>query len=150
MSRTKPALGPRERMTYPSPSTLVSPIVLRDAIRQAWVRETSADPSGWTEANPAWGQCAVTALIVQDFLGGELLRCEVNSTSHYWNKLSSGDELDLTSHQFGPQFRPGRSELRSRGYVLGFADTVTRYQRLSRSVRRMLRRWVPTTAMDHA
>ena len=46
------------------------------------------------------GQCAVTALVVQDFLGGELIRAFVCGESHYWNRLPDGSELDLTADQF--------------------------------------------------
>jgi hypothetical protein len=113
---------------------------LRQALAESWARETSADPDGWSSSNPAWGQCAVTALIVQDFLGGELLRCRVDSTSHYWNRLPSGQELDLTGHQFGDNFTPGRRQLRSRDYVLSFPETVERYHRLLLSTRLALGR----------
>src|ERR1700724_3464771 len=42
-------------------------------LAQAWSRDTSSDAEHWSASNPAWGQCAVTALIVQDLLGGHLL-----------------------------------------------------------------------------
>jgi hypothetical protein len=49
----------------------------------------------------------VTALVVQDFLGGELLEGkvfvgEVQEGFHTWNKLPGGVELDLTREQFLP------------------------------------------------
>lgn len=49
------------------------------------------------------GQCYVTALIVQDFFGGDLLRFKEYplERSHYWNLLPDGCEVDLTSDQFG-------------------------------------------------
>ena len=59
-------------------------------------RRTSADPEGWSPHNRPWGQCAVTALVVQDRFGGELLRARVDGVSHYWNRLPDGSELDLT------------------------------------------------------
>ena len=101
------------------------------AIREAWTRETSADPRGWSDANPAWGQCAVTALLIQDGHGGDLLRAEVNGVSHYWNRLPSGVEVDLTREQFGDLPLPmGPIEIRSRDYVLSFDATQRRYQLL--------------------
>jgi len=128
----------------------VSADALSKAIARAWARQTSADPAGWSAANPAWGQCAVTALIVQDFFGGELFRCEVNSISHYWNRLASGKELDLTGHQFGNGFRASRGESRTRAYVMSFPDTAARYRRLSASTRRALQRLVPLAQTNRA
>src|SRR5262249_295600 len=55
---------------------------LRRAIERSWTRSTSSDPEHWSEKNPAHGQCAVTALVVQDCLGGELLRARVKGVMH--------------------------------------------------------------------
>ena len=80
---------------------------LRVAIRTSWSLETCdpVDAAQWTADNPSRGQCAVTALVVHDFFGGELLEAEVlfddgsRQGFHYWNRLASGD-VDLTSEQF--------------------------------------------------
>lgn len=81
---------------------------LEEAIRGAWCVWTSdpVDQPGWSESNPASGQCASTALVVQDLLGGELLVADVKGDGgapqgvHYWNRLAGGIELDLTREQF--------------------------------------------------
>jgi chromosome segregation ATPase len=52
-------------------------------LRRALDVETSATPASWSLENPARGQCAVTALVVQDEMGRE--RGVVNGESHYWN-----------------------------------------------------------------
>jgi hypothetical protein len=104
---------------------------LTAAIRDAWTRETSVDPHGWSDANPAWGQCAVTALLIQESEGGELIRAEVDGTSHYWNRLPSGIEVDLTREQFGDrQIRVGPIQVQSRDYVMSFPETRRRYEQL--------------------
>ena len=103
---------------------------LEDELKQAWCRETSARPDTWTPSNPAWGQCAITALVVQDMLGGELLRGQWEGTSHYWNRLPSGLEVDLTRGQFLNPPNPAEVEERSREYVLSWPDTVRRYNLL--------------------
>lgn len=108
----------------------------KSLIRAAWCRETSADPEGWTPENPAWGQCAVTALLVQELFGGDLIRVEVASGSHYYNKLDDGTVLDLTGEQFGDNWSMldrddyPLDEYRDRAYVLSYPDTLRRYQRL--------------------
>ncbi len=81
---------------------------LEHAVRAAWCLWTSdpVDQPGWTDANPASGQCASTALVVQDRLGGDLLIADVHEADgsrqgvHYWNRLPDGTELDLTREQF--------------------------------------------------
>jgi hypothetical protein len=77
------------------------------AIRQSWALDTCdpIDVPNWTPANPSRGQCAVTALVVRDLLGGQLLEAEVHFLDgsrqgfHYWNRLAAL-EVDLTGDQF--------------------------------------------------
>ena len=51
-------------------------------LTRAWSSETS---STWRRDNPACGQCSVTALVVQDVLGGELLKTRVAGAWHFCN-----------------------------------------------------------------
>lgn len=66
------------------------------------------DLEQWSPQNPARGQCAVTALIVQELVGGELLLADVHNHDgsrqgvHFWNRLAGGLEVDLTREQFLP------------------------------------------------
>ncbi|MFF2330788.1 MULTISPECIES: hypothetical protein [unclassified Streptomyces] len=82
---------------------------LEQAIRNAWGADTTtpAHRPDWTPDNPARDQCGVTALVVNDLLGGELIRGEVHVDGervdyHWWNRLGMGVEVDLTREQFGP------------------------------------------------
>jgi hypothetical protein len=82
---------------------------LRPIVRAGWGADT-CDPHDlpdWHPGNPARGQCGVTALLVQDLLGGELILGEVVAGDarvgyHYWNRLPDGREVDLTADQFHP------------------------------------------------
>ena len=103
-------------------------------LERHWTRSTSADPVRWSSENPSHGQCAVTALIVQDHFGGELLRARVNGISHYWNRLPSGTEVDLTRKQFGSLVDFPSGDVRSREFVLSFPDTVDRYLSLRQAL----------------
>ncbi|MGH3736016.1 MAG: YunG family protein [Micromonosporaceae bacterium] len=86
------------------------------ALRNSWGPDTCdpVDLADWHPGNPARGQCAVTALVLNDHLGGELLLAEVTFRDggrqgvHYWNRLPDGTELDLTREQFteGEQIGP--------------------------------------------
>lgn len=87
---------------------------LEAAMRDAWSLETCdpTDAASWTPENPSLGQCAVTALVVHDLVGGRLLEAEVLNADgspqgfHYWNRLA-GLDIDLTRAQFtgGEQLR---------------------------------------------
>jgi len=106
------------------------------ALEASWSAETSAS-SDWSTSLPARGHCAVSALIVQDRLGGDLLRAVVCGESHYWNRLPDGTEIDLTRGQFG-LFDPIEVTVGSRDYVLSFAGTRRRYELLRQRVSREL------------
>jgi hypothetical protein len=42
---------------------------LKNILKKAWSKETSSVPDQWSKFNPALGQCAVTALAVNDYFG---------------------------------------------------------------------------------
>jgi hypothetical protein len=77
-------------------------------IRARWSEQTCdpVDLAEWSPENPARGQCGVTALVVQELLGGELLVAEVHNADgsrqgvHYWNRFAGDVDLDLTREQF--------------------------------------------------
>ena len=67
-------------------------------LRKAWCRET-AHPSyqkKWSEYNPSFGQCLVTALCVQDKIGGDIYECFVNGKRHFINRTQDGCNKDFT------------------------------------------------------
>src|SRR5216683_953841 len=98
----------------PNGSRPFSRRALFTAVRDAWTAETSADPR-WSAACPSLGQCAVTALVIQDYLGGELMRGEVDGGSHYWNVIQ-GKTIDLTRDQFA-RFAPTGVRPRKRDHL---------------------------------
>lgn len=101
---------------------LTTPWTLADlevAIRAGWSAETCSpddvERAPWTADNPAWGHCDITALVVQDLVGGELMVGEVwldgeQQGFHCWNVLPGGIRIDLTREQFrrGQTVTPGR------------------------------------------
>lgn len=119
---------------------------LREALRQSWSAETSSDLNNWTPENPAWGQCAVTGCIVQDYCGGNLLRAffdiihneKILNVSHYWNQLLDGSEVDLTREQFAENTIVPTGTIKERSYVLSYPDTVRRYEILKPRVEEYL------------
>lgn len=80
---------------------------LEQAFRESWSLETCdpVDQHEWTPDNPSRGQCGATALVLADLLGGVLLEARVYRGGvqvewHYWNRLPSGFDVDLTREQF--------------------------------------------------
>jgi hypothetical protein len=82
---------------------------IEDALRASWAADTCSpddlDRAGWQADNPAWGHCDITALLVHDLLGGDLVVGEVHLDDerngwHWWNRLPGGVEIDLTREQF--------------------------------------------------
>jgi len=72
---------------------------VREALEKAWSIETAKQ---WSSENPANGQCNVTAAVVYDMFGGEILRTRLPTVWHYYNRIH-GKRVDLTDSQF---FRP--------------------------------------------
>jgi hypothetical protein len=104
-------------MTQPIPLTLRD---LDEALRAAWAADTCSPDdvarAPWRPDNPAWGHCDITALVVHDVFGGDLMLGEVRAANgesqgyHWWNLLPSGLQLDLTREQF----RQGQSVVAAR------------------------------------
>lgn len=74
------------------------------ALEASWNYDTTFDASEWTPENPSRGQCVVSSLVVQDYLGGELLRYTVDENNlhetHYLNQLDDGTIIDTTGKQY--------------------------------------------------
>lgn len=120
------------------------------AVRAGW-SAASCDPvdlADWSPENPARGQCGVTALVVQDHLGGELMIGDVVHADgtrqgvHYWNRLPDGREVDLTWEQFvdGERLVPGST--RSLGWPERSPDSrvIAQYRTLAARVEAALER----------
>ncbi|MEM8949254.1 MAG: hypothetical protein AAGA21_14740 [Pseudomonadota bacterium] len=73
---------------------------VRTALEKAWSLDSAVQ---WSAENPANGQCNVTAAVIHDLFGGEILRTRYPSVWHYYNRID-GRRVDLTDSQFS---RPG-------------------------------------------
>lgn len=101
---------------------------LRRTLSALWSAET-ARGRGWTQARPSTGQCAVTALLVQDLFGGELRRVPVDADGHYYGHID-GRPVDITEDQFDQPPNYTRAEPADRERLLHDADTARRYRLL--------------------
>ncbi len=120
-----------------------------EILKQAWSKESSYRHV-FEAGNPALGQCAVTALVVQDYFGGKIVWCvaiqpDGTEVSHYFNKIE-GKEIDLTRSQFpaGSVIPSGGEKKKgfatTRDYVLSDADTRARYSVLSGRIESLLKK----------
>lgn len=82
---------------------------IEKALCESWAADTCSPDdlarAGWQADNPAWGHCDITALLVNDLFGGDLVVGEVHLHGvqhgfHWWNRLASGTDIDLTRSQF--------------------------------------------------
>lgn len=56
----------------------------------------------WDSENPTLGMCAITSLLVHDYLGGDIAKIKVDGISHYFN-IIEGKIVDFTCEQFSFQ-----------------------------------------------
>lgn len=114
---------------------------LKKLFLNAWSKETCFPTLGesWTSENPTLGQCAVTALIINDLFGGTIFK---NNFNHYWNVIETGEVIDLTEEQSTDTVKENEVEV-SRDYIL-FSErarefkTLERYQLLLKSIHRQI------------
>jgi hypothetical protein len=123
-------------------------IKLAQVLRKSWSKETSYCPNDWANSNPSFGQCAVSALVVNDYLGGEIVWADAllpsgQMISHYFNVID-GKTVDLTRSQFpkGTIIPKGIEKKRdfasTREFMLTSVNTEKRYELLKEIVRNNL------------
>ena len=111
---------------------------VRAALAASWTARTASPLVAWTPHNPSSGQCAVSALVLQDYFGGEIRRCVVAGTPHYFNRID-GQVVDSTAAQFGTvAIDYDTATVRSRQRILRHADTRQRYELLKERVERLI------------
>lgn len=115
---------------------------LKSLLETSWSKETCSPGlrNNWSSDNPSLGQCAISALIVNDFFGGKIMRCMASSGSHYYN-LIDDEIVDLTVEQFLgeiPMYEEGQE--RTREYLLGNEDTKNRYLKLMYNLKQSMRK----------
>jgi hypothetical protein len=116
---------------------------INDALQKSWSTATSSTGE-WNSSNPWLGQCTVSACVVQDYLGGDIVNSVATLSngkkiSHYFN-LVNGKYIDLTIQQFsdGTTFSDPKPKQKSfsstREYCLSYENTNKRYEILKAKV----------------
>lgn len=120
---------------------------IRNALQQSWSADTSYTPDEWSRDNPARGQCVVSALVLQEYLGGDLHRYKViynnQPEKHYVNVIDRVF-VDSTRSQYpeDAELVDAPVDLGSYGSIraklMSDPDTVKRYSLLLQRVRAAL------------
>ncbi len=105
-------------------------------LKKAWSKDTCSPELKykWSHINCCAGQCAVTALIVNDVFGGDIKKCYVHDDLHYFN-IVGGRIVDLTRPQFGrAPIDYANAENESKENMLADEDIRHRYEQLKLSI----------------
>jgi hypothetical protein len=123
---------------------------LSEALQASWGADTAYNSEEWSQENKARGQCVVSSLIVQDYLGGDLIRYEINKDqlheTHYMNQLFDGTVIDTTASQYTSPVNMKRKPIDTGDFAsirdkrLADKSTETRYAILKRRVEQQLTR----------
>jgi len=128
----------------------LKPMFLQDVFRYSWSKETChpALQGDWSRKNPAYGQCLVTALIVQESYGGKLVYCK--HYDHYWNRFKDGMEVDFTKMQFTKQEKLCADMIKSKNSVLKVKHVANRFRLLKkRVILNTLELWISGASFDN-
>ena len=125
-------------------------IELEKVLQKSWSKETSACSAEWDESNPALGQCAITALIVNDYFGCDIIWAEAvlpngKKSAHFFNYIDN-KEVDLTRSQFpqgtvipvGPVGVEKKKDFATRDFLFQYENKNSRYELLKENVNRNL------------
>ena len=82
----------------------------------------------WNNDNKTLGHCAIVALIINDYFGGDICKIKVNDISHYFNHIND-KIVDFTSDQFKTdKIDYSNYVLKTREEILINDDTRIRYE----------------------
>ena len=114
---------------------------LRCACCNSWDNDTCFPEckDDWNKENKSLGQCAITALIVNDYLGGKIKKCEVENSkiSHYYNEIEKQD-IDFTRGQFDENVKLINDKYKIREDMIKTEHTKVRYELLKERVNEFL------------
>ena len=111
-----------------------------DLLSRVWCRETCAARmrADWSEDNKTWGQCTITAFLMQDIYGGKVYGVPLpDGNVHCFNSVG-GRVFDLTSEQFPEPLDYENCPEQFRETHLGKEEKRLRYEELKRKLAAIL------------
>lgn len=113
------------------------------SIRSAWDKSTAfpMPVCDFLRDERAKGQCAVSAVLLQDYFGGDIKKGIVNGkVKHYWNVID-GEKVDITASQFCPPVTITDEKTASREKLLADNSFYQRYSILKSRVDTFIQRY---------
>lgn len=109
---------------------------------KSWSKETAyplSQADYIKDNDPTYGQCAITAIIVNDMFGGTIHKIKIEGGgTHYFNKID-GHYIDLTKDQFDLYNIDINYELNeevTKEYCLNDDNTLKRYNLLNQKIKK--------------
>lgn len=109
--------------------------LLKFALVNSWNRDTCYPFINWDSKNPSIGQDEVTSLVVNDFLGGEIVKSVNEEGIHYYN-IVGNEILDFTKEE-----KSNNGDIISRKTLLKNKNTALRYFILSEYVKESIKNY---------
>ena len=89
----------------------------------------------WNNDNKTLGHCAIVALLISDYFGGNICKIKVNEISHYFNYIDD-KIIDFTASQFKiDKIDYSDYIIKTRDEILKNEDTKKRYEMLKLKVK---------------
>lgn len=124
------ARGSRYAGGVPPPVDILE---LQEALAASWIEETAqaAPHTRWSPERPATGQCCVSTMVLQHYLGGRIVRGVTNKGGvHYWNELPGGSWYDSTRSQFDEDEHVVEHVVDPEAHLYRFRETFEKYELL--------------------
>ncbi|MCT4612088.1 MAG: hypothetical protein N4A47_01805 [Clostridia bacterium] len=114
---------------------------LRCACYNSWDEKTCYDGvlDRWNENNKELGHCAITSMVVNDYIGGNIIKAVVKDEedAHYFNEVDE-NIIDLTIEQYNYSPIYELTKIKTKADLLKNENTKKRYEILSERVKLFL------------
>lgn len=110
--------------------------ILKKALEKAYTKDLCyyKVQDNWSKENKTYGMCGITALLVQEYFGGDIYKTHINDVAHHFNKVDN-KIIDLTKEQFKNEITYDDAILFNEIHP---EDTLKRYNELKKRVIKIL------------
>lgn len=108
--------------------------MLREIVKESWDAETCKSELQplWNDNSKMVGQDDITALVVNDYVGGKIMACLNAKECHYFNVLEN-EIIDLSAEK-NSFIDYSDSVMITRDYLLGNSKIKNRYLKLMKNI----------------
>ena len=113
-----------------------------------WSKDTS-HYDDWGIDNQSYGQCAISAIAIQEIMGGEIAKINIGETkTHYFN-IINGNVYDITKDQFQFPVQYSPNQIVSKEHLLSNQKTAKRYKLFYENLRMEIDRPLSEHEIEH-